>query len=284
MSAPLKKARAVFPIEEYESDEENIKDDFIGQTINVDFDAFKAEDGDYHGIKRLLTQSFRGLEVNVSPIVDLIISQNYVGSVVKQVNEDDDDDDEDDMDVEDEVFGISTAINLTSRKDEDAVAEIRSALVEECQKFGSDETNTFVRESLGNESKHVGLLISERLINLPPQFSMPVFESLIKEIASANKKGMAYDFTYFCMICKISKLKGKKGSKSKLEEIIWSNPEEEIFAEESIASFEYSVKGDSGLSGDWEEDDAEYLPWRRVIVFEANKLPSILCKVRQAIS
>lgn len=34
MSAPLKKARAVFPIEEYESDEEK-KDDFIGQTVSI---------------------------------------------------------------------------------------------------------------------------------------------------------------------------------------------------------------------------------------------------------
>lgn len=51
--------------------------------VNVDFEGFPATDADFHGIKRLLLQCFRGLEVNASGLTDTIISQNYVGSVIK---------------------------------------------------------------------------------------------------------------------------------------------------------------------------------------------------------
>lgn len=51
--------------------------------VNVEFEGFQASDGDFHGIKRLLQQNFRGLEVDLSGITDIIISQNYVGSVIK---------------------------------------------------------------------------------------------------------------------------------------------------------------------------------------------------------
>lgn len=63
-------------------------------------------------------------------------------------------------------------------QEEKCIAGLRTALVEKCSSHGSDSTNQLLRDILGNESKHVGLLISERLVNLPPQFSLPVFMSL----------------------------------------------------------------------------------------------------------
>merc|ERR1711942_424726 len=75
------------------------------------------EDDDFHGIKRLLQQLFLKANVNLSALTDVILGQNHVGSVIKQAPLDEDDEDDDDMerDAVDEVFGISTVINLTSR-------------------------------------------------------------------------------------------------------------------------------------------------------------------------
>ncbi|XP_071533485.1 protein BCCIP homolog [Panulirus ornatus] len=295
MSGPLKKPRAVFPEENYvpeDSDEEIESDEFIGQNVNVDFEGFPASDGDFHGIKRLLQQNFRGLEVDVSGISDTIISQNYVGSVIKQVDGDDEDEDEDEEEMlsdteedAEQVFGVTTVINLTSRKDEKCIAGLRTALVEKCSSHGNDSTNQLLRDILGNESKHVGLLISERLVNLPAQFSLPGFRSLKREIEEAKSKDMPYDFTYILLICKIYKMEQERKKKKKpVETELWSNPEEEIIAEGSIASFEYSVKGDTGMSGDWDDDDAQYTPYRRVLLFNASCLPEIITKVKQALS
>lgn len=290
MSAPLKKPRAVFPIEDYvedDSEEEEMQDECIGQTVNVDFEGFNATDSDFHGIKRLLQQSFRGLEVDVSGIADTIISQNYVGSVIKQVGGEEDDEEEEEEEMEDDsdqLYGVTTIINLTSRKDEKCIAGFRSALVEKCAEYANDATSQQLRELLGNESKHVGLLISERVVNLPPQFAMPVFDSLGKELEEAKAKKMPYDFSYLIIICKVFKHEKKKKKKNKVvEELIWSNPEEEVIAEEAIASFEYILKGDKAVSDDWDEDDPQYTPFRRVLLLDAHRFPEILSKVKRAV-
>ncbi|XP_045119446.1 LOW QUALITY PROTEIN: protein BCCIP homolog [Portunus trituberculatus] len=290
MPGPFKKPRAVFPVEEHppeDSDEEMEQDEMIGQSVNVDFEGFPATDADFHGMKRLLQQCFRGLEVDISGLTDTIISQNYVGSVIKQVDaEEDDDDDEEEMNddgsEEQQVFGVTTVINLTARKDEECVAGLRSALVEMCSSSGPDSTTALLRDILGNESKHVGLLVSERLVNLPPQFAIPVFDCLRKEINEAKKKKMPYDFAYLLLICKVYKLEKKKKKKT-VETELWGNPEEEVIAEECKASFEYNVKGQASISGEWDEDDPEYTPYRRVLVLEAARLPEIIAKVKQAV-
>lgn len=81
----------------------------------VDFVGRTPEDPDFHGIKILLKQLFLKAQVDVSALSEHIISRNYVGSVVKQGLDGDDDveesDDEDD-DVND-VFGITTVVNIS---------------------------------------------------------------------------------------------------------------------------------------------------------------------------
>lgn len=291
MSHPLKKPRAVFPEEKYvpqDSDDEMEQDEMIGETINVEFMGYPAEDSDFHGIKRMIQQTFRGLEVDISGVADTIISQNYVGSVIKQIMDDDDDEEEESEmqqtgDTENDahqVFGVSTVLNLTSRKDEAPIAGLRTALVEKCGTNGTDSTNQLLRDILGNESKHIGLLISERLVNLPPQFVLPVFESMMQEIEKAKAKKMPYDFAYVLMICKIYKEKKKQ----KQSEDMFANPEEEIFAEESVVNFEYNVQGtgDTAFGGSWEDDDAQYIPFRRVLLLKTADIPKIISKVNES--
>ncbi|CAL4079118.1 unnamed protein product, partial [Meganyctiphanes norvegica] len=225
--------------------------------------------------------------------------QNYVGSVIKQVMDDDDDDDEDEDDEKDaesrmqqaidteddahQVFGVSTILNLTSRKDEAPIAGLRSALVEKCGTNATDSTNHLIRDILGNESKHIGLLISERLVNLPPQFALPVFESMLKEVEKAKSKNMPYDFAYVVMICKVYKEKIKKNQKD--PEDLFANPEEEIFMEESVVNFEYNVQGMGApaFGGSWDEDDAQYIPYRRVLLLKTADIPNILNKIIQSL-
>lgn len=55
------------------------------QEIQVDFEGRNPIDSDFHGIKQLLQQLFLKAHINLSELTDLIISQNYVGSVVKVI-------------------------------------------------------------------------------------------------------------------------------------------------------------------------------------------------------
>ena len=158
----------------------------------------------------------------------------------------------------------------------------------------SDAINTMIKNVLENDSAPIGLLINERFVNIPAQISIPLLENLILEMKRATSKKMPFEFTYLILICKLYKTteqdessKKNKNKRKNTEEpdIFWSNPEEEIFAEEATFSFEFSVEldSDSGLSGAWTESDKEMIPYRRVLLFEASKLPVILDKIKKQV-
>lgn len=81
--------------------------------FQVDFEGRNPQDPDYHGIKTLLQQLFLKAHIDLGGLTDLIISQNYVGSVVKQSEEIDESDDEDSIN---DVFGITTVINVSDKQ------------------------------------------------------------------------------------------------------------------------------------------------------------------------
>lgn len=150
-----------------------------------------------------------------------------------------------------------------------------------------------IKNVLENDSEPLGLLINERFVNIPAQISVPLLENLVSEMKWANRKQMPFNFSHFVLICKLYKTKaqkiGKKQKKKGSSEeptIIWSNPEEEIIADEATASFEFSVEkeSDSALSGKWTESDDEMVPYRRVLLFESAKLQPIIDKIKSEIS
>lgn len=159
----------------------------------------------------------------------------------------------------------------------------------------TDSVNTMIKSILENDTAQLGLLVNERFVNIPAKISVPLLENLISELKRANSKNMPYNFSYYVLICKLYKSEDKKaGKKTKGKNrnagsepsILWSNPEEEIFAEEAIVSFEFSVEeeADNGLSGTWTETDDEMIPYRRVLLFEASKLQTIFYKIQDQFS
>jgi len=224
MSAPLKKRSLQIQDNENESgsssddmsDTEEVQQ-YIGQEeIQVEFEGRNPIDSDFHGIKQLLQQLFLKAHINLSELTDLIISQNYVGSVVKQsdVDEEEDDDDEDDNSGND-VFGITTVVNLTDKQNAECVQQLRQLLVELCNEHGTDQSNALVNNLLSNNAQPVGLLINERFINIPAQISVPLLQSLSKEMKKATEKNLGFDFAYYIIICKLYKIDSETAKKKK---------------------------------------------------------------------
>lgn len=81
--------------------------------LQIDFEGRNPQDPDYHGIKTLLQQLFLKAHIDLGGLTDLIISQNYVGSVVKQSEEIDESDDDTDIN---DVFGITTVVNVSDKQ------------------------------------------------------------------------------------------------------------------------------------------------------------------------
>lgn len=168
------------------------------------------------------------------------------------------------------------------------------------QKFANKETQELFKEKLTSGEK-IGLLINERFVNIPLKIADPLLTSLDDELNKIKKKEKSYEFDYFLMICKMYKPKsGKIKAKDLLfasnkiknicfvlgNDILFSNPEEQIFYDECDGSLEFNVssESDTGVSGKWSEDDVEMIPYRRLILIKAQKLPSIVQKVKQFVA
>jgi len=152
----------------------------------------------------------------------------------------------------------------------------------------NDKAHQLFRSVLEERKHNVGFLINERYINIPAKISVPLLETLSKEMEDAARRKRMEKMDYFVMICKVNKLKEDKNkrrnnsSTRKDEELIWTNAEEEIIAQHCLFECDYSVshQHDSVLGGSWKESDSVYDPWRRVLIF--NNYDAVVQHVRDA--
>lgn len=211
-----------------------------------------------------------------------ILGQNYVGSVLTQSQDDSIDEDEDDDMVDSNiVFGITTAVNLTAHGNLSCIQQLKTFIQERAEQNTTDDVLKMVKKVLNDQNNSVGLLLNERYINLPPQIAVPCLESLCQEVKRARDKGKPFNFTYYFMMVKLY----KREEKGKVAEELYTNGEEELFCKEAVCSFEYSVQSesDTGLSGKWMEDDKNLIPYRRLLVLDAGKLPNLIMNVKSFI-
>merc|ERR1719204_209541 len=261
--------------------------------MNVNFDAQTATDSDFHGIKRLLQQLFLKANVNLSALTDVILGQNHVGSVIKQAPLDEDDEEEEDemeSDAVDEVFGISTVINLTHRLNNEgknapsegdkAIKQMVDLLVKESDKNGGPVQTKTMQAFLTDKEKHTGWLLNERFVNIPAQISLPLYDSLRDEMHSACAKGQKFKFDHFLLISKALKAKG--GKKKDQDAIIFCNGEEELFQEESAFQFAFSVadqQADAETISEADDGETSYESWRVVMIIPAEKMEVVAKKM-----
>ncbi|XP_069140116.1 BRCA2 and CDKN1A-interacting protein-like [Argopecten irradians] len=285
-----KKKRVAEPMAESDSDESS-GNDFdddemedenstpINEEVQVEFEARMLDDGDFHGVKTLLQQVFLKANINLSELTNTLISQNYIGCVIKQMDiPDDDEDDGMDEDDNDAVFGLMSVVNITEKKDLECVQQVRSLLLDHCKACAKEKLPRF-SDMLHDSDQHVGLLLSERYLNIPPQISVPMYDSLIKDMEKCQRKQMKYSFAKYMMVSKTYRMKG--GSKQKEEPVIFSNSEEELLHEVSELSFTYSVEDDRDtvVGGQWDSDNPmEAL--RTVMVIPADQLSVALTRIK----
>ncbi|XP_067632528.1 protein BCCIP homolog [Eurosta solidaginis] len=270
---------------ESSSEDEPHPDAYTGnEEVEIDFEGRAPSDPDCHGISQLLQRVFLRAPINTMQMAEIIISQNYVGSVICQCEQDGAESDmEDDIVEEGTIFGITTVINLSSKKDVPCIQQLHSYIVQRAEKHAPDSVLKHFREVLGNDGRPVGFLINERFINIPAQISVPLLENLHKEVLAAKQKGMKFNFIYYLMIVKLFRKEARKG---KPAEDIYTNAEEEVICSKAVNSFEYSIADecDVGMSGDWLEGDATLTPYRKVILFDAKQLPQLIDGIRNFIS
>ncbi|NXG31405.1 BCCIP protein, partial [Dromaius novaehollandiae] len=260
--------------------------------VNIEFEAHSISDNDYNGIKKLLQQLFLKAPVNTAELTDMLIQQNHIGSTIKQAEVQDDSGGDDDDD-EDEVFGFISLLNLTERKGTQCAEQIKELILSRCEKNCEQRVVEQLDKILNDNTKPVGLLLSERFINVPPQIALPMHQQLQKELTDAQKTNKPCGKChYYLLISKTfteaakSNSKRREGKNQQKEELMFANAEEEFFYEKALLKFNYSVQeeSDTCLGGRWSFHDVPMKPLRTVMIIPADGINAIMDKLKDYLS
>ncbi|GAB2300483.1 hypothetical protein Dimus_034527 [Dionaea muscipula] len=207
------------------------------EIVQADFAFFDPKPDDFHGAKILLQTYLDDRQWDLSGFVDLILAQTTVGSVVKI------EDDEDDG-----AFALVTVLNLGRYKGHKCILQLKDYLLEVCKE---NILARNLRILLEDQAENVGLLISQRVTNLPLQLLPHLYRGLFDEISWATEDEpteelrRSFQFRCYLLISRIYKKNGanSKGAANSNEEVvIYIKPEDELFHQLCSWSFIFPLQ------------------------------------------
>lgn len=180
--------------EELEDDEQVIEPG--DEAVNVDFEFFNLNPiVDFHATKNLLRQMFQDDSVffPLSELADMILEEGHIGTTIKADG------------LEGDPFSIMSIINITDKLKEKVVKDITKYYIEKTVKDA--KFNMILKQLFSPASKHrVGLLFSERLVNMPVETVPPTYKIMLEELDKAKTKEQEYNFDYYLIPSRVVKL------------------------------------------------------------------------------
>ncbi|PZC80708.1 hypothetical protein B5X24_HaOG214109 [Helicoverpa armigera] len=161
-------------------------------------------------------------------------------------------------------------------KDEQCIQQIRTLLTTLAEDNADDRTKALIKKILSNEAENVGLVINERILNIPAAISVPLFSSLQSELDKAVMKNMPYTFQYLIWICKTY------NTGEECSEVLFANQEEKPIAAEALASFDVDVTEQADLS-QWDYEGGALTPCRKILIFDGNKFNHLVRLIKEEV-
>ncbi|KAI0847500.1 p21-C-terminal region-binding protein-domain-containing protein [Daldinia vernicosa] len=241
-------------------------DDF--DMVNVDFEWFNFDpEIDFHGTKSLLRQLFDvdATLFDISGLADLILSQPTIGSTVKVDGK------------ETDAYAFLTALNLHEHREKKQIADLTRYI---CEKAKTNEALAGLPDLISS-GKHVGLVLSERLINMPSEISPPMYNMLIDEVEAAVEDKEPYEFSHYLIISKtyheiestldVEERKRKKGKQDAT--MFYFHPEDEVLQKHAVAfgSYDYTKIDEAIADSKRAFQEMGVMPRGFMILIEASK-------------
>ncbi|MCJ1311842.1 Mss4p nuclear export [Agyrium rufum] len=265
------------------------------QVQTIDFEWFDPQpENDVRGLNILCTQLFDidAQLFDVKGLVDLILSQPTLGSTVKVDGN------------ESDPCAFLTVLSLQEHKDNVAIKGLVDYLIAQASHNLSLAPITELLKS--PSADHVGLILQERLLNVPGEISPPMYNLLIEEIGYAVEDGEPYTFSHYLILSKtcqelvsefareairpakkarkleindnessVTETNGKDGKLG--SSVDYFHPEDEVFQKHALAygSFSYqkeSEVADTEMRRAFREMGIK--PQGHLILIEATNLPA----------
>ncbi|KAG8527583.1 uncharacterized protein KY384_007736 [Bacidia gigantensis] len=291
-----------FESQDSESNSEESSSDEDTDLLNVEFEWFDPQpEHDFQGIKTLLRQLFDvdSQLFDLSGLADLILGQPLLGSTVKTEGN------------ESDPYALLTVLNLHEHRVRTVdssmdtllmfkqklpvISNLINYLKDRCL---LDDRALKIRELLqAPENAHVGLILTERLINVPAQVVPPMYKMLLEEITWALEEKEPYHFTHFLILSKTyremtsvleddtdGKHKNKKLKRvdsAHSSEVFFFHPEDEAFQRHAAtySGFDYKSEG-SQSDSKRAFHDLGIKPQGHMILIEAEKFETALQAVQ----
>ncbi|KAJ6119591.1 Protein bcp1 [Penicillium sp. IBT 18751x] len=221
------------------------------EMVNVDFEWFDPQPAiDFHGLKNLLRQLFDNdaQMFDLSALADLILSQPTLGSTVKTDGN------------ESDPYAFLTVLNLQEHKDKPVIQELTKYIK---TKAAANPALSALHELISQTPvPPIGLILTERVINMPSEVIPPMYNMLLEEMAWAIQDNEPYNFSHYVIISKNyqeveSKLdleearpqKKKKKAGENAQQFFF-HPEDEVLQRNAVCSgtLEYTHQQDDGHS------------------------------------
>ena len=232
---------------------------------------------------------------NLSELADMILAQPLLGSTVKcDGNESD-------------PYAFLTVLNLHTHRSKQVISQLTQYLLS--RTTGQQQIAQHLRTLLAPESPpQVGLILTERFINMPHQIVPPMYNMLLEEIQWALDEGEPYQFSHYLILSKTyteveSTLEGndedrpqKKKAKVKnqsyspsasgstAEDMFYFHPEDEALQKHALATcnFEYEKQGEEGSADSKRAfQDLGVRPQGNLILIESAKFKAAVKAVEE---
>jgi len=176
MGKRRKQSKIPEQVEEQEDFESEEVADTLTQDVEIDFDFCEPDESDYHGVGELLKRGawdfVSGL--NYAELVDSIVNQGNIGTLVKADKEGDDE----------AVCAALTVLNFRQFKQLTWPKEIIKALLARSKVHAPSDVHQKFQEfmSTWEDRNDVGLFLNERFVNLPLDLIPPLHKGLPEDI------------------------------------------------------------------------------------------------------
>ena len=150
-------------------------------------------------------------------------------------------------------------LNLHTPRDKAVIKDLTKYLISKSANPGLKDLPALLDPE---SDAQVGLILTERFVNMPHQIVPPMYSMLLEEIQWANQEKEPYEFTHYLVLSKTyteveSKLdaeddrpakKSKKGANGGAGEVFYFHPEDEVLGRYAVGNcgFEYGKQGEEG--------------------------------------
>lgn len=198
---------------------------------------------------------------------------------------------------ESDPFAFLTVLNMHEHREKQVMKQLASYLL---SKAAAEPSLSALQSLLAPESTaQVGLVLSERFINMPHQIVPPLYTMLQEELAEAVRQKEPYEFTHYLIISKCytevaSKLDVEDNPPSKKNkaagakaEVFYFHPEDEMWQKHAAAhaGFDYNLVGADGASDSKRAfQELGIRPQAHAILIEAGKFGQAVKAVEEYLS